>query len=375
MSDPRPASLVAREEDIAKLTEQWAGVVTKRSRHLVFVSGEAGIGKSRLLQAFKQSTAQEGEVLEGYGSPFQQNTALGPVAQALEAHSGAALTADPLEKFAALQTYLDSLGIGESAALLAQVIDVSPPSGSAAVELSAQGRRPHHASAGGWIRALARRRPVLFALEDLQWADPSTLELFETALSELGHEAVMFLATHRLEFVSPWTAVPDAHVVLQRLAPAAAEDVIALVTRGKALPRAVIARITELADGVPLYLEEVTKSVLESGALRLKGDQYQLQGPLPDNVLPATVRDSLAARLDRLGPEQVDSAAGIDTGSRVPLRATAHRCLGQRARTRERHRSTYRIGPHSLGSAQRSARLPLQTCAHSRGSVPIALEA
>src|SRR5262249_8422045 len=156
-----------------------------------------------------------------------------------------------------------------------------------------------------WLLALAEQQPVLFVAEDLHWIDPSTLE-FLTLLVEQGPTArLLALLTCRPEFQPPWGLRTHlTPISLQRLPQPEVEALIAQVTGGKALPPAVLQHVVTKTDGVPLFVEELTKTVLESGLLRETEESYALIGPLPPLAIPATLHDSLMARLDRLATVQ-----------------------------------------------------------------------
>ena len=151
------------------------------------------------------------------------------------------------------------------------------------------------------LRRRAAQQPVLFVVEDLQWVDPTTVE-FLTQLIEQIHEArILALFTCRPEFRNPWTGGPNvSEVNLTRLPPTDATELIRAVAGGKTLPDEIVADVMTKTDGVPLFIEELTKTVLESGLVEEESDRYQLAGPLPPLAIPNTLHDSLMARLDRL---------------------------------------------------------------------------
>src|ERR1043166_8501868 len=167
-----------------------------------------------------------------------------------------------------------------------------------------------------WLVALTGHQPVLFVVEDLHWIDPSTLE-FLTLLVEQGPTArILALLTCRPEFQPPWGLRTHlTPMTLQRLPQSQVEVMIARVTRGKALPSAVLQHVVTKRDGVPLFVEELTKTVLESGLLRETQGHYELTGPLPPLAIPATLHDSLMARLDRLATVKAVAPLGAVLGS------------------------------------------------------------
>jgi predicted ATPase len=166
-----------------------------------------------------------------------------------------------------------------------------------------------------WLLALTEQQPVLFVVEDLHWVDPSTLE-FLTLLVEQGPTArLLTLLTCRPEFQAPWGLHTHlTPIVLQRLPESQVEVMIVRVTGGKALPLEVVVHIVAKTDGVPLFVEELTKTVLESGLLRETQGHYELTGPLPPLAIPATLHDSLMARLDRLAMVKAVAQLGAVLG-------------------------------------------------------------
>src|SRR5215510_1357592 len=166
-----------------------------------------------------------------------------------------------------------------------------------------------------WLLALTEQQPVLFVVEDLHWIDPSTLE-FLTLLVEQGPTArLLTLLTCRPEFQPPWGLRTHlTPIALQRLPQSQVEVMIAQVTGGKALPPAVLQHMVIKTDGVPLFVEELTKTVLESGLLQEMEEHYELTGPLPPLAIPATLQDSLMARLDRLATVKTVAQLGAVLG-------------------------------------------------------------
>lgn len=299
----RWSTFVGRDTEARAIAEHWDAVVDGRVARSVLISGEAGVGKSRQVRVFLQAVVDDHLLLEAQCSPLWQNTAFRPIAQVLALVSGVQDLPDPKAKFARLKEYASELELDEEAVLLlAPILSLPLPQGAASSILAPQVKRERTMQTlVAWLRALAQNRPVVLLLEDLQWADPSTLELLNAYFQAEVREPILLLATSRPELVPAWPAERATRLFLQRMGPALAEQIILQIAQGRTLPREVIKRIIELSDGVPLYLEEVTKAFLESGALRILGDHYELLGLLPEAILPATVHDSLMARLDRTG--------------------------------------------------------------------------
>jgi predicted ATPase len=162
---------------------------------------------------------------------------------------------------------------------------------------------------------LAQKQPVLFLFEDAHWSDPTTLETLDYLIHHVADVRALVVITYRPEFISPWGGA--AHVTthtLNRLTRRQGETLVACITGGKALPGVVLDQIIAKTDGVPLFVEELTKTVVESELLVDQGDHYALAGPLPPLAIPVTLQDSLMARLDRLAPVKAVAQLGAVLG-------------------------------------------------------------
>jgi class 3 adenylate cyclase/tetratricopeptide (TPR) repeat protein len=296
---PQLTPLVGREQEIAALNQAWGSVLAERCARMVVISGEAGIGKSRLVQVLRQRVTESCTVLEGYCSPLHQNTILLPLAQALAAASGLNAVHDGQARLAQLEEYVHARELEpDFTALLAPILALPIPAGSAVATLTPAVKRQRTMQALlGWLRALAKDQPVLFVIEDIHWADPSTLEFLHTYGDSAERAPILVLATCRPEF-APWQSDVLAKIELQRLSQELAAQLVERLAPGETLPLRVRKRVVELTDGVPLYLEEVTKAVVESASLHSANLD---RDSVPDSLVPTTVRDSLTARLDRLG--------------------------------------------------------------------------
>ena len=165
------------------------------------------------------------------------------------------------------------------------------------------------------LQGLATRQPVLAVYEDAHWMDPTTLELLDMVVQRVPTLPILVIVSFRPEFVPPWTGYP--HVVtlsLSRLTRRHGAAIVDKVTGGKSLPPEVLDQILMKTDGIPLFVEELTKTVMESGLLRDAGDHFELSGPLPPLAIPATLHDSLLARLDRLAPVKEVAQIGAVIG-------------------------------------------------------------
>ena len=310
--------LVGREHEVGILRERWAQVQAGRG-HIVVLSGEAGIGKSRLVQVVKDEIIGAATLrIEYRCSPYHQHSALYPVITHLErvlALRQDDTQGDRLGKLEeALRPY--TLPLTEVVPLLAALLAVPLPASYPPLTLSPQRQRQKTLEALlAWLLALTERHPVLFVVEDLHWIDPSTLE-FLTLLVDQGPTArLLTLLTCRPEFQPPWGLRTHlTPMALQRLPQSQVEAMIARVTGGKALPPVVLQQVVTKTDGVPLFVEELTKTVLESDLMRETEEHYELTGPLPPLAIPATLHDSLMARLDRLATVKAVAQLGAVLG-------------------------------------------------------------
>jgi TOMM system kinase/cyclase fusion protein len=298
--------LVGREQEIGLLRERWAQVKDGFGQ-VVLLSGEAGIGKSRLVQVLTEQVAAEPQawLTPCQCSPYYQHTALYPWIELLER---VALHFEreeaPAQKLSKLEGFLVQYGLplAEVVPLFAALLSLPLPADYAPLSLSPEQQKQRTLQALLTILLrIAAHQPVLFVMEDLHWVDPSTLELLGLLVDQGPTARILTLLTCRPDFHPPWTGRSHlTQVTVHRLPRPQAVEVIRQVAHGKALPPEVVEQIVAKTDGVPLFVEELTKMVLESGLLQEREDRYELTGPLPPLAIPATLHDSLMARLDRL---------------------------------------------------------------------------
>ena len=292
---------------MALLRERWVQVKDGVGQ-VVLLSGEAGIGKSRLVQVLKEYVATEPQawLTPCQCSPYYQNTALYPMIELLER---VALRFDreesPPQKLRKLEGFLVQYGLplAEAMPLFAALLSLPLTADYAPLTLSPeqQKQKTLQAFLAIFLR-IAAQQPVLFVMEDLHWVDPSTLEFLSLLVDQGPTARILALFTFRPDYSPPWTG--RAHltqVTLNRLPRRQAIEMTDRVAHGKALPPEVVEQSVAKTDGVPLFVEELTKMVLESGLLQEREERYELTGPLPPLAIPATLHDSLMARLDRLG--------------------------------------------------------------------------
>ena len=296
--------LVGRQQEMGLLLERWAQMGEGLGQ-VVVLSGEAGIGKSRLVQEVKTHVAGEPHTqLECRCSPYYQNSAFYPVIDLLQRVLQLQREDSAKEKLDKLEGALAHYHMSQPdiVPLLASLLLLPLPERYPPLILSPQQQRQKTLEALLTILlTLAANQPVLFIVEDLHWVDPSTLELLNLLIDQVATARILILLTSRPEFRPPWGF--RAHVTpvtLSRLPRAQVEAMVARVAGNKALPAEVQQQLVIKTDGVPLFVEELTKMVLESGLLREREDRYELTDPLPPLAIPTTLRDSLEARLDRL---------------------------------------------------------------------------
>ena len=310
------APIVGRDQELGLLLERWRQA-TGSEGQAVLLTGEAGIGKSRISEALVEAVAGEPHFLLRYQcSPYHADSALYPVVQQLS--HAARFSADDeverrLEKLEALLAQAGDDGAA-AAPLFAALLGLDGTLRYGALTLTPQQRRSRTLAALiDQLVGLAGRKPVLWLIEDAHWIDPTTLELIELALDRVQSTSVLLLITARPTFVAGFASHPVVtRLALNRLARAATQAIVARITHGKRLPDVLLDEIAAKTDGVPLFVEEMTKAVIELGALRETADTYQLDGPLSALAVPATLHDSLMARLDRLhGVKEVAQTAAV----------------------------------------------------------------
>ena len=288
--------LIGREEELQLLRNCWEQAQDGNGR-AVLLGGAAGIGKSRLVQAFKDHVMRDGAIaIEFRCSPYCQNTALFPLIQHLERRLEFARSDTADGKLAKLGRFLSRYRFpqSETLPLWAALLSLPLPPGASLPAGSPQKQKQRILeSVVTWINEAAEEAPVYCAFEDLHWVDPSTLEFLEALLAQVPTTRMLLLLTFRPEFQPPWGGRSYlSPLTLSRLGPPQSAAMISGLTAGKPLPSEVLQQIVDKTDGVPLFLEELTKMVLELGLLREGKNGYELTGPLPPLAIPATLHGS-----------------------------------------------------------------------------------
>ncbi|MEO0821686.1 MAG: AAA family ATPase [Pseudomonadota bacterium] len=314
--DGMMSPLLGREEEIEMVMRRWRDVRGGRGR-AVLLTGEAGIGKSRIIATVNELAGPDQPLMLRYFcAPHRQNSALHPFLEQIERAAKVKRTDSPAERSAKLDAVFDSSPDPLAGALIADAMNVPHTRSDEVAALSPQARKRRSFEVLlAEFERLANTAPVLMTFEDVHWIDPSSLELLDSILERLAQLPVLMVVSARPEFHPPW---PDhAHITtmsLSRLDGDQGERLMASVIGNRALPREVIAQILERADGVPLFIEELTKTVIESGALEDTGDGFRLTGELPAVSIPTTLHASLLARLDRLEPVRNVAQIGAALG-------------------------------------------------------------
>ncbi len=297
--------LVGRDEELGLLFRRWTQAKAGGGR-VVLIAGEPGVGKSRLAEAQIERIAPEPHArLRYFCAPHRQDSALYPVIAQMERAAGFARGDPPAVRLVKLQAVLAEDTPDEDLALIAELHGLASDR-APAPDLSPQRKKELIFNAlVRQLERLSQRHPVLMVFEDIQWIDPSSRELFERIIEQVADWPVLLLATFRPEFQPPWAGSP--HVAMLNLARLDRHDAAAMVENlaGNALSSAAVEEIAERADGVPLFVEELTKAVLESGT---QGVSILSAVPQPGLSVPAMLHASLMARLDRLGPVAKDIA-------------------------------------------------------------------
>ena len=297
--DPR-LPMVGREHELGLVLDRWSRACGSEGQATVLI-GEAGIGKSRLTQAVIEAVQETPHFRVSYHcSPYHTDSSFFPVIQQLTHLAGITATDSAQDRRDKLGS---KLRVADPA-LVAELIQTDGTAGYGALDLSPQQFRNKVLDAmSDEIRALSREKPVLFVVEDAHWIDASTLASLETSFDKIASERVLILITARPTFVHGFGGHPIvSRLTLNRLGVEQTTAVLTKITGGKTLPDELVREIAARTDGVPLFIEELTKTILESGELRETETSYELTGPISRVTIPATLHDSLMARIDRLQP-------------------------------------------------------------------------
>ncbi|HEX3476898.1 MAG TPA: TOMM system kinase/cyclase fusion protein [Kofleriaceae bacterium] len=295
--------LVGRDREMALLLERWTQVAAGAGQ-CVLVTGEAGIGKSRLATELSRRIGARSHILlEARCTLETSNRVLHPILEVLERVLDLG-DIEPATRLDRIEAALIEFGFrpGDVVPLVAALLSVPHSDRYPSMELAPNRRRELTLDmVVSLLIELSERTPVVLFVEDLHWADPTTLDLLSALVAAIPSSRVLALFTARPDFTPPWPNSATDQIQLARLTRPQVAQIVAMLTGGKALPASVLEQMLSRADGVPLFVEELTRMVLESGVLTARGDLYVLTGSLSEVAIPTTLRASLMARLDRLG--------------------------------------------------------------------------
>ncbi len=315
--------LVGRRDEMAELWARWQRAGSGAGQ-VVLISGTAGMGKSRLVRALQERIAEHAHSWLGCGcSPYRQSSALSPILGLLERRMGVRPNDGAELRIVALERALRDAGLAprETLPLIGPQLGLALPEGYAPLDLGPELLRARTLDTlVRWLLAAAASAPLVLLVEDLHWSDPSTLELLGQLITAVASERVLVLLTSREESEPPWIgAAHFTSIALGRLSPDETAEMVAILAAQ--LPELLRGQVAAKTDGVPLFVEELTRTVLESSEA--------LEGSSGDVPIPASLRDSLLARLDRLGghKEVAQLAAVIGREFDHPLLAAVANAL------------------------------------------------
>jgi class 3 adenylate cyclase len=307
--------LAGRDEELGLLSERWSQVKDGAGQ-VVLVSGESGIGKSRLIRAFRERLSDEPHSwLECHGSAYRASSALFPVVELLQQALLLEPTEPPADKLAKLERALEraSFTLAEAVPLFASLLALPLPQRYEPLNLSADVQRRRTLEAlRVWLLGLARLQPMLLAMEDAHWFDPSTRELLGQVVAQASGAPIFVLVVSRPGFVSPRV---DGSLTLAALAEPEVRSMVTGMLGGRRIPEEAMQHIVGRTDGNPLFVEEFTRMLIEGGVLVETPDGYKLEAPLPEPpAIPQTLQDLLMARLDHLGEAKAAAQVGATIG-------------------------------------------------------------
>jgi len=313
---PAVTPFVGRLEELERLLDRWE-YARKGRGQVVLVSGEPGIGKSRLvLELRRQVSGDPHTWLECVGSRYTIDNALYPVVALQDEGLGLSRFGNPEQRTARLERALEQTGLEKNAhlPLFTELHSLPLPARYAPLELTPEARRRRTLDAIlDWFVRVTEEQALIVVVEDLHWVDPTTLELVERLIERSVHHRLLLILTHRSHWDPPFAEYPHvARLSLARLSERASTELVTRIEPARALPARVVSEIVERSDGIPLYVEELTKTVLDA---EQSGSADHGGAP----IVPSTLKDSLMARLDQLGEAKDVAQLGATLGREFSL--------------------------------------------------------
>jgi class 3 adenylate cyclase/predicted ATPase len=314
-------ALVGRDQELGLLLDRWR-LAKSGEGQVAVLSGEPGIGKSRIVRALGDSLrSEEPTTLRYFCSPQHTGTPFWPIISQLERAAGFTVEDTPGRRLEKLEALLLPTESGDGVRLLGDLLSTAVDGRGPLPELTPEEKKARTMRAlADQLAALSRVKPVLVVLEDAHWLDPTTREVFDLFIERIEGLPVLCVVTCRPEFQSPWTGRPYVTTLtLNRLGRAQAERIVSTVTQGRRLPAPLLEAILSKTEGIPLFVEELTKMILESGMVRQSGEGFEPSGPIAPLAVPDTLRDSLMARLDRFATAREMAQIGAVLGREFDL--------------------------------------------------------
>jgi class 3 adenylate cyclase len=310
--------LVGREEELELLMRRWAQA-KGGDGCVVLISGEPGIGKSRIVQTVSERIGSETHTrLRYFCSPHHQESALFPVTAQLERAAGFAREDSAEERLAKLETVLaqGTNDLSQAVPLLADLLSIPPTDRYPTLDLTPHKRKEKTLAALiTQIEGLSAREPLLMVFEDTHWSDATSREILDLLVDRIPTLRVLLVITFRPEFSAPWLGRPHVTTLtLSRLPPRQRAEMVGHLTGGKTLPKDITEQIVHRTDGVPLFIEELTKSIIDTGLVSEVGNHYAIAGTTAATAIPTSLHASLLARLDRLAPTREIAQIGAALG-------------------------------------------------------------
>jgi class 3 adenylate cyclase/tetratricopeptide (TPR) repeat protein len=314
----RLTGLVGREDELGLLQERW-NLARDGEGHVALLSGEPGIGKSRILSELRGRLEQErARSLRFHCSPYYVNSAFYPIIDNFERALQLVREETPEEKLDKLEALVvDQYGRPrEDVRFLAAMLSIPCDDRYGAVAMTPQRFKDETLRAlVDTVEAIARQAPTAMLFEDIHWVDPTTLETLDLLIHRVRNMPLLLLISHRPEFAPRWSDYGHVTAMnLTKLTPSQSGALVSQLARGKALPADLLEQVLAKTDGVPLFIEELTKTILESGALKETGGHWEYSGHVGALAIPLTLRDSLMARLDRFAPVKEIAQIGAAIG-------------------------------------------------------------